>query len=133
MKFQNEDIAIWQFVYKVVLVTRVYSDSWRNIHKKKFVSSSKNALEKKKKKENKKKGNCGVFALCTNAISQISELFMSYTQTKKEARNWWQLKRLLVEAKNCIQYYYLFKCYHLLCSFGLKNFEKVKNDFLIHL
>lgn len=55
LKFQNEDIAIWQFVYKVVLVTRVYSDSWRNIHKKNFVSSSKNALEKKKKKKTKRK------------------------------------------------------------------------------
>ena len=55
LKFQNEDIAIWQFVYKVVLVTRVYSDSRRNKHKKNFVSSSKNVLEKKKKKKTKRK------------------------------------------------------------------------------
>ena len=53
MKFQNENIAIWQLVYKVVLVTSVCSDSWRNIHRKNFVSSSKNALEKKKKKKTK--------------------------------------------------------------------------------
>ena len=87
-KFQNEGIAICQCVYEVVPVTRVTRTVDRTYAKNSFFSPSKNAVQKKKKKKTKRKEIAKFFALCANAILEIAEPSVLYTQMQKEARIW---------------------------------------------